>query len=60
VDSQTSAETQAYLATLKELAARHCNKVCPALACVPIARAQCSSKGNSGGVCVAARGPITQ
>jgi len=60
VDRQTSDETQAYLATLKELQTRHCISICPALACLPITRAQCSSKGGAGGTCVAIRGPITE
>lgn len=54
VESNDSAETKAYLATLALIEQDHCVQVCPALACVVAAHAQCKSQGGSGSVCVAA------
>ncbi len=57
VESNDSAETKAYLATLAQIEQQHCVQACPALACVVAAHAQCKSQGGSGSMCVAA--PLT-
>jgi len=57
VESNDSAETKAYLATLAQIQEQHCVQACPALACVVAAHAQCKSQGGSGSMCVAA--PLT-
>lgn len=50
-----SAETNAYLATLKQIQAKKCSQICPAIACTPVTNAQCraTSSNSSSGTCVA-------
>ena len=60
VESNDSDETKAYLATLKRFQDKPCVIACTALACLPIQHAQCQSQGQSGGMCVAVTGPVTQ
>jgi hypothetical protein len=61
VESSDSAETKAYLATLKRFQDKHCVIACTALVCLPFQRAQCKAQGSAGGgVCIAVSGPITQ
>ena len=60
VESNDSDETKAYLATLKRFQDKPCIIACTELACLPISHAQCQSQGQSGGMCVAVAGPVTQ
>ena len=54
VQRDNSAETQAYLATLKQIEKQKCTQVCPAIACFPVSFARCkaNSPGSTGGTCV--------
>ena len=58
VEKNDSAATKAYLATLKELNAKHCLPPCGSLACSPVTRAECKadSAGSSKGTCSASFG----
>ncbi|HEX3776080.1 MAG TPA: hypothetical protein VHV51_16525 [Polyangiaceae bacterium] len=54
VESNNSAETEAYLATLKQIQQRRCSVLCSAIACLPVQHASCVSslQGQSSGMCV--------
>ena len=58
VERADSDESDAYLETLKQIQKKKCVKVCPALACLPVAHAVCqpSSMGSSTGQCTASFG----
>ena len=57
VQKDTSAETKAYLSTLKQINAKNCVQVCTALACSPADNAQCKASGGSDtGSCVSSHG----
>jgi hypothetical protein len=58
VETNDSAATQAYLATLKRFQDKHCVIACSALACLPSQRGVCESLGASG-LCASVTGPIT-
>jgi len=54
VERANSAETNAYLATQKQIEKQHCVQLCPAIACFPVNSAQCkASPGSTAGTCVA-------
>jgi hypothetical protein len=55
VEKNGSAASDAYEATLKEIRAKHCSQVCPAIACLPVTRAQCraTTPESTKGSCVA-------
>ncbi|MET0792821.1 MAG: hypothetical protein ABW061_14975 [Polyangiaceae bacterium] len=55
VNRQDSDETKAYQATLDELNQKKCVQVCTAIACLPVAHAQCVSSNSTGstGTCSA-------
>ncbi len=54
VESEGSAETQAYEATLKQINQKKCSQVCAAIACSPVNHAQCRANSASTvvGTCV--------
>ena len=54
VQRDSSAETKAYLATLKQIEKQKCSQICPAIACFPVNHAQCKPNSQSGlvGTCV--------
>jgi len=55
VHRDDSAETKAYLATLKQLSANNCISVCTAVLCKPVIEGQCKQSGSSAmGMCTAA------
>jgi len=58
VESGDSLATKAYEATLKQIKAKHCSQVCPAIACLAVNHAQCSVSnfGTTDGTCVASFG----
>ncbi|HEX3852930.1 MAG TPA: hypothetical protein VHW01_18330 [Polyangiaceae bacterium] len=58
VEKSDSAATKAYEATLKQINAKHCSQVCPAIACFPVTHAQCKATepGSSKGSCIASFG----
>ena len=54
VQRTESAETKAYLKTLKEIEDKHCIIACTAIACMAASNAQCKASGSSAmGTCVA-------
>jgi hypothetical protein len=61
VEKDDSVATKAYGATLKQLNAKHCSQVCPAIACAPVLRATCRADGpgTTKGSCVAGFGVPT-
>ncbi|HET7543503.1 MAG TPA: hypothetical protein VFK05_26700 [Polyangiaceae bacterium] len=61
VQRSDSAETKAYLATLKQLKAKDCVTVCTAIVCRPVSDGDCKSSGSgsSMGICTArSSGPL--
>ena len=54
VESEGSAETQAYEATLKQINQKKCTQVCPAIVCLQVTHAQCraNSADTVVGTCV--------
>jgi hypothetical protein len=62
VETNDSAATQAYLATLERIQDKHCAIACSALACLPSQRGVCESLVGTtvSGLCASVAGPITR
>jgi hypothetical protein len=57
VDSSSSVETTAYLATLAKIAEQKCTQTCPPIDCIPVTSAQCNVTDGTTGTCGSAPPP---